>query len=117
MKEHPFTRLASVVRLWRLLLSLLLAGMFVPIHALAVTINVKDPAGAVVTDYRWLIEEDAMKPSVAGQPEAPGGLSFGFHRSYMPVVASGRGGGGGGGGEGGGGGGGGGRGGGRVVGV
>jgi large repetitive protein len=90
MKEHPFTRPASGVRLWRLLLSLLLAGMLVPIHALAVTINVKDPAGAAVTDYRWLIEEDAMKPTVAGQPEGPGGLSFGFHRSYMPVVASGR---------------------------
>jgi large repetitive protein len=75
--------------LWRLLL-LLLAGVFNTLSAQALTINVVDPSGAPVNDFRWLVEEDAMKTSTPGQPDGPNSLSFGFHTSYMPVVASGR---------------------------
>ena len=56
--------------LWRLLL-LLLAGVFLGFSAQAVTINVVDPSGAAVTDYRWLVEEDATKASIPGRPPAP----------------------------------------------
>ena len=69
---------------------------------------VKDPSGATITDYRWIIEEDrtfyvnpncTTNPPPAGCPGAatPGlgttGVvpTFGtnFHTSYMPLVATG----------------------------
>ena len=75
--------------LWRLLL-LLLAGVFLGFSAQAVTINVVDSGGAAVTDFRWLVEEDATKESIPGQPAGAGNLSLNFHTSYMPVIAAGR---------------------------
>ena len=63
---------------------------------------VKDPAGATISDYRWIIEEDrtfyinpacTTNPPPAGCPTAASGIvpTFGtnFHTSYMPVVAAG----------------------------
>ena len=43
-----------------------------------------------VTDFRWLVEEDATKDSNPGVPADASNLSLNFHTSYMPVVASGR---------------------------
>jgi Bacterial Ig domain len=75
---------------------------FPPATNLAVT--VKDGANktTVITDYRWIIEEDrtfyldpacTTNPPPAGCPSAAGGIvpTFGtnFHTSYMPVVAAG----------------------------
>jgi large repetitive protein len=77
--------------LWRLLFSLLLlVGGFHSLGAQALTINVVDPTGAAVTNFRWLVEEDATKASIPGQPADASNLSLSFHTSYMPVVASGR---------------------------
>lgn len=56
-----------------------------------ITLNVQDPLGAPVTDYRWLVQEDT---TFHNDPTAPPLLfteieSGNFHRSYMPVVAQG----------------------------
>jgi hypothetical protein len=74
---------------------------FLAASNLAVT--VKDGmSGAVIADYRWIIEEDrtfyidpncTQNPPPAGCPTAANGIvpTFGtnFHTSYMPVVAAG----------------------------
>jgi len=64
--------------------------------ALAVDITVRDASGApVTTAVRWVLEEDRtydVVPGITGTPAAanPGEtLSLRFHRSYMPVVATG----------------------------
>ena len=73
---------------------------FATASGLAVT--VKDGSGAVVTDYRWIIEEDrtfyidpkcTTNPPPVGCPTAAAGIvpTFGtnFHTSYMPLIAAG----------------------------
>ncbi len=64
--------------------------------ALAVNITVRDASGApVTTAVRWVLEEDRtydVAPGITGTPAAPNPgetLSLRFHRSYMPVVATG----------------------------
>ena len=69
--------------------------------ALAVQITVKDGAGnPITTGARWVLEEDRtfdVVPGITGTPQAPAvlgkspseTLSLQFHRSYMPVVATG----------------------------
>jgi hypothetical protein len=54
-----------------------------------VQLVVLGPAGPI-TDYRWLVEEDATYPNNPAAP-APNAQSFGanLHKSYMPVVAQG----------------------------
>lgn len=55
-----------------------------------ITLNVQDPAGTPVTQYRWLVEEDTTwqpDPSIIPPPKDT--LATNFHRSYMPVVAQG----------------------------
>ena len=42
-----------------------------------------------MTDYRWLVEEDATKASIPNVPADASNLSLSFHTSYMPVVAAG----------------------------
>lgn len=87
---HVPSRLGGAHPLWRLLL-LLLAGVFLGFNAQAqLAINVVDPSGAAVTNFRWLVEEDATKESTPGQTANASNLSLSFHTSYMPVVASGR---------------------------
>jgi len=41
-----------------------------------------------LTDYRWVLEEDATYHVTPGVPD-PNTLAVGFHSSYMPVVAKG----------------------------
>ena len=59
-------------------------------QANGLALNVQDPAGNVVTEYRWLIQELAMYEV---NPSAPAPLleqqSLNFHKSYMPVIAQG----------------------------
>ena len=68
--------------------ALLLAGL--PATAAALNIQVLDPAGIPIdVGYSWLVEEDvnyAINPSLP----VPGNINGNFHRSWMPVVASGR---------------------------
>ncbi|MDO8448460.1 MAG: choice-of-anchor Q domain-containing protein [Rhodoferax sp.] len=91
MKTDTLRQSSGAYHVWRLLLSLLLlAGLFHALNAQALTINVVNPSGAAVTDFRWLVEEDATKESIPGLPAGAGNLSLNFHTSYMPVVASGR---------------------------
>lgn len=85
------TRFSDAREGWhRLLMLLLLCGLaFVP-AAHALTLTVVDQDGAAVNDYRWVVEEDATRPSIPGQLAGADNLSLSFHASYMPVVASGR---------------------------
>lgn len=59
---------------------------------LSVTVIGVDQAGTQtpVTNYRWTLEEDTTKPSVPGVPANLSNYSYGFHTSYMPVVAAGK---------------------------
>ncbi|HEY0666342.1 MAG TPA: hypothetical protein VGD24_09770, partial [Gallionella sp.] len=69
---------------------LLLSGVLSQPQAYALTINVVGPDGVTaVTDYRWLVEEDATKVSVPNVPADASNRSLNFHTSYMPVVAAG----------------------------
>lgn len=55
-----------------------------------ITLNVQDPAGTPVTQYRWLVEEDTTwQPDPTIVPPPKDTLATNFHRSYMPVVAQG----------------------------
>ena len=79
----------SVVRNGLALTAALLFGMVLHVDAQALTINVVDPNGNPVTDFRWLVEEDATK-DVDFTPAQPGtNLSLSFHTSYMPVAGKG----------------------------
>lgn len=59
-----------------------------PDIAHAFTLNVVDENGAPVSNYRWLVEEDATYRVNPGEID-PYTLAVSFHRSYMPVVAKG----------------------------
>jgi hypothetical protein len=73
--------------------------IFLPGSGLSVT--VKDaPQGTLISDYRWIIEEDRtfninpactenVTPKPAGCPASVQNLGTNFHTSYMPVVAAG----------------------------
>ncbi len=80
----------SVTRKGFAFIAALLFGMLLQFDVQALTINVVDSSGAAVTDFRWLVEEDATKDSKPGVPADASNLSLNFHTSYMPVVASGR---------------------------
>lgn len=73
-----------------------LAALLLPSGALAAPLGVTvigvDQSGATtpVTTFRWTLEEDATKPSIPGQPANRTNYSYGFHTSYMPVVAAGK---------------------------
>ena len=59
---------------------------------LSITVIGVDQAGTQtpVTNYRWTLEEDTTKPSVPGVLANLTNYSYGFHTSYMPVVAAGK---------------------------
>jgi hypothetical protein len=60
--------------------------------ASGLTVNVIDPAtNTAITDYRWIIQEDlTFKVDATGTPSlATRTLGTSFHKSHMPVVASG----------------------------
>ena len=63
---------------------------FNPVANIALT--VQDPDGTDVSNYRWLVQEDA---TFHHDPNAPDTLinqqSLNFHKSYMPIVAQGSG--------------------------
>jgi large repetitive protein len=79
-----------VQKVWHLIFASILMCVLSPQYATALSINVVDPDGVAVMDYRWLVEEDATKDSQPGVPADASNLSLSFHTSYMPVVASGR---------------------------
>jgi len=61
-----------------------------PVSNIALT--VQDPDGVVLSDYRWVVEEEAMwqpDPSIIPPPVET--LATNFHTSHMPVVAQGSG--------------------------
>ena len=90
MRTDALRKSSSAYGLWHVLLMVLLCGVFHALTAQALTITVVDQNGAAVTDYRWVVEEDATKASIPGQLAGADNLSLSFHTSYMPVVASGR---------------------------
>ena len=71
------------------IVAIALLGLVHAFPALALTISAVGSDGLPVTGFRWLVQEDATKASVPGQPAGAGSLSLSFHTSYMPVVAAG----------------------------
>jgi len=86
VKHHYVTHLSkSALIALTFLISLMLIS-----NAQAFTVNlnvVGSPAGAVGA-FRWLVEEDTTHPVTPGVSD-PNSLSFSFHGSHAPVVASG----------------------------
>ena len=66
------------------LLCLLVA---VPANTFGLTINVVDPAGTPVTQFRWLMEKDNTHPVKPGVSD-PTSLTFGIHLSCATVIAA-----------------------------
>jgi hypothetical protein len=67
-----------------------------PVSNIALTVKEPDDPdgtpGAFVTDYRWIVQEDATFPNDPDNPAPTDAtLSTTFHKSYMPVVAQGSG--------------------------
>ena len=55
------------------------------------TVTVVDSSGAGIgSGFRWVLEEDRSFRAPLGVRDIENSLSFNFHKSYMPVVASGR---------------------------
>lgn len=92
MRTDALSKSSNVHERWHVLfwMVLLLCGAFHALTAQALTITVVDQNGVAVSDYRWVVEEDATKESIPGQLAGADNLSLNFHTSYMPVVASGR---------------------------
>lgn len=53
-----------------------------------IALNVHDENGVSITEYRWTVEEDAMRHPDPLNPSSDT-LATNFHKSYMPVVAQG----------------------------
>jgi hypothetical protein len=70
--------------------TLLLAVAFLAVapELQALTLNVVGPNGQAVTRYQWVVEEDATYHPVPGFAD-PDPVSLNFHKSYMPVLATG----------------------------
>lgn len=60
-----------------------------PDIAHAFTLNVVDENGGPITGYRWLVEEDVTFDVNPDLPPDPEPLTINFHKSHMPVIASG----------------------------
>jgi hypothetical protein len=55
-----------------------------------IALNVTDPSGTPVTQYRWTVEEDTTwHPNPDAPVPSNESLAMNFHKSYMPVVAQG----------------------------
>jgi hypothetical protein len=76
------------IHLGLLILSLLLTAL--PAHAApaSITLNVTDHAGASVSGFRWLVEEDVTHPVTPGVHTTQT-ISLTFHASHSPVVKQG----------------------------
>jgi hypothetical protein len=71
-------------------------GLIIPtnVHAFTLTVNGvnKDGSSTLYSNFRWLLEEDlTFHPTPVPTPPNPNSAALGlnFHRSYMPVVATG----------------------------
>jgi len=53
-----------------------------------IALDVRDPGGNQVSNYYWLVEEDVTWHPDPNNPD-PDSLGTSFHKSHMPVVASG----------------------------
>lgn len=74
-----------------LLTSVFLCAIFIFLlagKASALSLNVVGPNGEAVTNFRWMMEEDATYHVNPGQID-PDTLAVSFHKSYMPPAASG----------------------------
>ncbi len=90
MRTHIQSCFKAASQMWCRIFALLLlmSGMLFQ-NATALTINVVGYDNLPVTDYRWVVEEDATKASIPNVPADASNLSLTFHTSYMPVVAAG----------------------------
>ncbi len=76
-------------RKWLGRLAALCAGVLLPGQAVAdFTLNVVDGAGAPVSNYRWLLEQDNTSPVTPGVPRNDS-VSLVIHKSHAPVQSSG----------------------------
>ena len=81
------------IRGWFIACMILFSTSFAVSHALAFNLNViganPDGTTTTVTNYRWLLEEDATHHVIPGDTSTNWAVDF--HKSYMPVVAEGHG--------------------------
>ncbi|MGE0081002.1 MAG: hypothetical protein AB7U81_06875 [Thiohalomonadaceae bacterium] len=80
------------LRTWRLAWRLgaaLAASVLIAFEAQAFTLRVEDPNGVVISQYRWLLEEDNTHDSRPFVP-TPQGLGVDISRSHAPVIKSGQ---------------------------
>lgn len=91
METETVNNLSGALRkAWRLIVAALLMCALIPQYAAALSINVTAPDGTIISNYRWLVEEDVTYAPIPGVPAQPNAsYSLGMHKSYMPVVASG----------------------------
>ncbi len=76
-------------RLWQFFILALLLVIMPCSSAQSFTLNVIDASGNPVTGYRWTLEEDATFYVDPDLPPDPDPLTINFHKSYMPLVATG----------------------------
>jgi hypothetical protein len=88
MNPHSYSMFARARHMLGALASALLIVLVASVAALAADVTVRGKDGAVINEYRWVIEED-LTFRVVPDTVGPQTLSVSFHRSYMPVVASG----------------------------
>ena len=83
------TTLSGFMNRWIVLILVLLSGTLTAPEAGAFTLNVVDgKTGAPIgVGYRWLVEEDVTHAVTPNDPSTNWATTF--HRSYMPVVATG----------------------------
>jgi len=84
MRNSPPNVMQHVARLLVLTYGLLAVTL---VQAGSFVLNVVDPAGAPVTGFRWLLQEDTTYHPVPGVGGDPDILSFNFHKSYHPPAA------------------------------
>jgi hypothetical protein len=79
---------AVIASLAALVPGVALAQATVPPPTVVVTGGGPGNTAVPIASYRWTLEEDTTKASTPGEPARLGNLSYGFHTSYMPVIAA-----------------------------
>ena len=81
MSNSPRNVIPHVARFLALTFGLLAVTL---VQAGSFIVNVVDPAGASVSGFRWVLQEDTTYHPVPGVGGDPDILSFNFHKSYHP---------------------------------
>ncbi len=88
MKTSPTRTPIPSTRSWLFVALALCLGLLTQRQAFALSLTVVDGAGAPVSNFRWMLEEDNTAPGLPGQP-TNNTVSMIIHKSHAPVVATG----------------------------